>query len=174
MRVETLNAMLTPDERKTVARFTRLLQIIIFSLVMGATAFLVVVLVVPAPERLNETLVWPGVGFGVLQLVLAAVVPQIILRKQRQAAVSGPTPISEVGSLVAGIQVRRIIAGALLEGAAFFNLVAYMQGRQVVSLAMAGALIAGLVTLIPLRSLVEQWVETEVRTIRELRQLEGA
>jgi hypothetical protein len=171
--------MLTPDELKTVAGFTRVLQIIVFALAMGASTFLVVVLVMPAPEQLNETLIWPGVGFGVLQIVLAVVVPQIILRQQRQAAIKGqalvrgPSPTSEVANLLSGLQVRRIIAGALLEGAAFFNLVAYMQGRQAVSLAMAAALIASLVTLFPLRSLVEQWVESELRTVRELRQLEG-
>jgi hypothetical protein len=172
--------MLTPDERKTVAGFTRILQIIIFAMVMGGSTFLVVVLVMPAPARLNDTLIWPGVGFGVLQMVLAVVVPQIILRQQRQAEIKnqslvrGHSPTSEVASLLSGLQVRRIIAGALLEGAAFFNLVAYMQGRHTVSLVMAAALIAGLVTLFPLRSLVEQWVENELRTVRELRQLEGA
>jgi hypothetical protein len=171
--------MLTAEEKKSVAAMTRILQIIIFSLAMGATMFLVVVLTTPPPNPLSQSLVWLGVGFAALQIVLATIVPRIIAAQQRKAIVDREASVdgratseSDAGACLQGLQVRRIIAGALLEGAAFFNLVAYMQGRHPYSLTAAIVLIVGIVLLIPLRSLVEQWLERELRTVRELRALE--
>jgi hypothetical protein len=131
----------------------------------------------PEPPQPQPLLPLLGVGLAALQIVLAVVAPQIIGAQHRKAILegrpvaSGQAPAGDVGSLLSSLQVRRIIAAALLEGAGFFNVFAYSQYRQIYSLAAAVAMIAGILTLFPLRPFVEQWLERELRTLRELRAL---
>ena len=74
---------------------------------------------------------------------------------------------SQLGALVQ--EKLKAFEGALLEGPAFLNIFAYQQARETYSLAIVALLLAGLVMLIPLRPLVERWLENELREVRELR-----
>jgi hypothetical protein len=175
--------MLTPEQRQAVSGVTRTLQIIIGALCAGAVSFLAFVLVAAPPPaaEVGATLSIIGVAFAAMVTAAAAIVPRILAVQNRAKMVHGGAttssehtgaPGGDVGSLLGDFQVRRIIAGALLEGGAFFNLVAYQIERQTYTLGIVAALLLGLVTLVPLRPLVEQWLERELRTVKELRDLQ--
>lgn len=167
--------MLSPEQRQRVAGFTRTLQIIVVGLFAGLAVYLVMVAaVLPPPDKVDSIRLAPlAAGFAALQVVLAVVLPRVMAAQQRAASVTASESAGSVGGLLAGFQVRRIIAAAMLEGAGFFNGVAYQIERQSYSLEIAVAVLGGILLLFPLRSLVEQWVENELRTVRELRDLRG-
>jgi hypothetical protein len=72
---------------------------------------------------------------------------------------------------VNGYQSALIIRSALLEGAAFFCLVAYMLEHNALSLAGAGMMLLFMLFGFPTRSKVEEAIETERTTIEQLRQM---
>jgi MFS family permease len=176
--------MLTPVERRSVGGVTRTLQIIVGALFAGVLSYLVFVLVAAPPPGAPAggiSLALMGIAFAAAAVIAAAVVPRILAAQCRATmvadrgearAVPSGLPTGDVGRLLGDFQVRRIIAGALLEGGAFFNVFAYQMERQTYTLGIVIALLLGLLTLIPLRPLVEQWLERELRTVRELRDLQ--
>ena len=175
--------MLSDYERRAAANISRVLQIIVLALAAGPAAFLAFVALRPMPqeEREKPLLTAPlAAGAAAAAAIMAVVLPQVIGSQQRKALAAKPAEgnalsptAGDVMASLGGYQTRRIIAAALLEGAAFFNIVAYMFERQTYSAAIAVALIVGVLMLFPLRSLVEQWLERELRTVRELRELNG-
>jgi hypothetical protein len=58
-------------------------------------------------------------------------------------------------------QMQLIIALAMLEGAAFLNLIACMIEHNWWSLAIAGGVVAIMAVQFPTRTRVEQWIETQ-------------
>jgi hypothetical protein len=171
--------MLTPEDHEAVAAQTRVLRIIIFSLLAGPLAFLTVVLMQPVEDPpLEGKMTLMAAGFAAIQVVLAVVVPKVVGQMHRRAIVEGrplgnnlPAPTSDAQGLLAGLQVRRIISAALLESAAFFNIVAYQSERVPFTLAIVLLLLVGIAMLFPLRSFVEDWLDRELRTVNELRAL---
>jgi uncharacterized membrane protein (DUF485 family) len=168
--------MLTPALRQHVAAVTRVLQIIMFALAMGVASYLAVTLATAdGPLDPNPEITYGGIMFAIVGIVVGFVLNAVIAGKQRQqlaaTAESGDESglSRDAGALLGGYQTRRIIQGALLEGPAFLNIFAYQQARETYSLAIVGLLLAGLVMLIPLRPLVERWLENELREVRELR-----
>jgi len=83
----------------------------------------------------------------------------------------GSTDLTDAGRLLQSLQVQKIIRGALLEGAAFMNIVVYQQGGPSYLLAVASVLLLGVAMLFPLQRMVEEWLDRELRTVRELRGL---
>ncbi|HYO25082.1 MAG TPA: hypothetical protein VEQ85_09030 [Lacipirellulaceae bacterium] len=176
--------MLTDQERQAVASTTRVTQVIVLSLVAGVGAFLLFVLTQAEGDEPAAEAAWGGMiplaaALAPVHVLLAGGVTAAMAGAQRRSLVQGRTPATnppgptDAGMLLGGLQVRRIVAGALLEGAAFFNLVVYMQSRSPFNLAAVVGLLIALVALVPLRPLVEAWLEKELRTVRELRQLAG-
>jgi hypothetical protein len=74
-------------------------------------------------------------------------------------------------SLVASYQTTLIISCAILEGAGFFNGVAFMLERQQMNL-IAGAALAVLILIqLPTAGRLVSWVEDELNTIDRLRSM---
>jgi hypothetical protein len=173
--------VLNSDELQAVGGMTRVLRIIIVALMAGPAIFLTfVAFIQPPPEAADVSLSMAplAAGMAVAVTVLAAVMPQVIGAQQRKAMADGrplgkdqSPPAHDVGALLGSFQTRRIISAALLEGGAFFNIVAYMQERQWFSAAIAIAMILGVGSLFPIRSRVELWLERELRAVRDLREL---
>ena len=85
---------------------------------------------------------------------------------------SRPKPeVGIVGNLLFLFQTRHIIGYAMLEGAAFYNLIAYMIERQQVNLAMVGLLLGAMFVKFPTYGRLEGWVADEMKSIDELRSL---
>jgi hypothetical protein len=113
----------------------------------------------------------PGVGiltllataYGLLSLVLHRIVPMLVERTQlAQIASSNGAHSSSPDQLTARLlgvfQTRTIIAGALVEGGAFFALVTYLLEGHAISLAVAGLLAGALFTLLPSELRVLAWL----------------
>ena len=69
---------------------------------------------------------------------------------------------------------RTIVAAALIEGAAFMSIVAYMLEGSTVALGLAVALVAGILLHFPTASRVVGWIEAQVRRVEEERDIAGA
>jgi hypothetical protein len=66
---------------------------------------------------------------------------------------------------------KTIVGGAILEGAGFCNLTAYLIEGQMYSLALAGLLIVAILAGIPTRSALDGWLEKTRHRMQEIRAL---
>jgi hypothetical protein len=162
----------------------RTLQIICGALAAGVIAFLVVVLVLRgAPDAAAE----PGVvsyfsiGFFLVILLVAMIVPRAILHSQLAQIARGtwkpPQQLSanydvssESAKLLIAYQTHLIMRLALLEGAAFFALVAYQMEGHWLALGVAICALALLLFQFPARGRVEDWADQAKVRMQESRQ----
>jgi hypothetical protein len=171
---------LTADQERFLKKSLLTMQIIAGALIQGVIIFFVVVFFLPIPpNRLAVLNSYIGLGFALLAMVMSLVVPNIIMASAKTSLVKGKPiellkqfgEVSNLGFLapLAGLfQTRMIIAMALLEGAAFFNLVSYMMERQPFTLAVVGMLLLALVMNFPTRRGLETWLAQETKSIAEM------
>jgi hypothetical protein len=118
-----------------------------------------------------------AVAFTAATVTAALVVPSIIAAQQRRAIAEGKQSragmpaAGDAGQLLAAYQTQKIVRGALFEGPAFMNIFVYQTGGPTYTLGIAVALMLAIAMLFPFQRLVEDWLERELRTIDELRQL---
>jgi hypothetical protein len=139
----------------------RVLRTIIVALVMGVVAYGLFVVFVSnnhdpgqPPDDCKTTCYMAG-GFAALMFVLHLVVPNLIARQ------SANKSDGSQNALIGAFLVKTLVAVALLEGAAFFNLFAYSAGRQWWNLAIAGGLVFFMVLRFPTRASIENWLAPE-------------
>ena len=152
----------TQSEQRIVAT-----QIITIALVMGVVVFgLVSVLAVGALSEPPDgqflsvfALVFTGINF-VLHLILPN---RIADWGSNQEA----NPNADANDLLGIFQTKTIIGLALLEGAAFFNLIACIVEHNWWSLAIVGALVFWMLAMFPTKTRVLQWIETKQMTSTE-------
>ncbi len=180
--------MLDSQWQDELTHVLRTLQIIVGALIAGCTAFLVIVLIQApgAGAGGGQPLVtYIAIAFAVLALVARVVVLGAITARGRRSIVRGTWRLSAIqsgryanfvdrtgdaGKLAMVHQTGTIVAGAILEGATFFLLAAYMLEPQTLSLVVAIALIFGLATHIPTRSRLIHWIEDQVELLGQERQ----
>lgn len=141
----------------------RLLQIITVALIAGVLTFGTVVVVLlgalnNAPQ--GELLSLIGAGFAVTAFVMHLVVPELIVRQ------TVPNLKDDPGGLTRLFVTKTIVASALLEGAAMFNLVALMQEHNWWSLLIVGGLVLWMASQIPTITRVHHWLETKDMEMR--------
>lgn len=139
----------TPEQAVRVA------QIITGALVMGVVLFAgIAVLVVGALDDPADGVIVSGMGaaFAVVAFAMHLVVPSMIARQARTY---------DTMRLYGVYQQKTIIGLALLEGAAFFNIIALIIEHNWWSLAIAGGLVFWMLAMFPTRTRVDQWVETQ-------------
>jgi hypothetical protein len=169
--------MLTPEQKAAVATMTRITQIIIFALCAGVATYMVVAIFIRDPDASSPLQPIAAITFAVAPISASILLPTIMRSHVRRQIVQSPTvndvsaEQSDASRLLQSLQVQKIIRAALLEGAAFMNLVVYQLGGPEYLLGVAAALLLGIAMLFPLRRLVEEWLDRELRTIRELRDL---
>lgn len=179
--------MLDEKQREHLAGISTVLQIIVLALVFGVVTFAFVVFFVLVEDggKAEQGIISIIAACTTLVAIVAAeVVPRIIRSNMRQAIVKGKplgtssgeaisNDMGDVGSLAAVFQTTTIVGAAILEGAAFFNLVAYMLEHQTINLMCAALLVVAILFKRPNRSKLEGWVEDELKSIEELRAFEG-
>ena len=188
------------EDSGVIDQITRMLQIIIGTLLTGLVMFLVIVVVVnirPKPPAVPSPV--PGADaaatpseplpvmtvmaytFAVILLPLSLVVPKIFSDAARTKIATGkwnpgrqtgdaPPPADDLGKLAMVYQARKIMGAAMNEGAAFLALIAYMLERNNVALGLALALMVCLATRFPLRAAVANWLEGQLDLVRRQRQ----
>jgi hypothetical protein len=151
----------------------RTLRIIVGALLFGALAFAGVVLFLQSAVGGNLRGGWlltlMAAVFALIAIPVRFVYPEWLARANVARVARGESPIPErppeyagiVWQLLAIYQTRTIIAAALLEGATFFNLIAYLWEGQWPSLAVAGVLMLLMAALFPTRNRLLAWIEAQ-------------
>ncbi|MCO6047012.1 hypothetical protein NG895_24195 [Aeoliella sp. ICT_H6.2] len=142
-----------PDDSLIVQ--VRTMQIIVFAMATGCVMFAIIALVIVDPQPPNgpPMISWIAAAMGLVGLIAGTIVPRLL-------AVSQP-------ATGAGYQTLLIVGLALYEGAAFFNLVAFLVEGQMFSLAVAVVLIAAIVMALPTVGRVQDWIDARQRRAEE-------
>ncbi|REJ93810.1 MAG: hypothetical protein DWQ34_09900 [Planctomycetota bacterium] len=135
-------------------------QIIAGALIAGVVMFAVIGVVAfgalsDDPSGMIVSLV--GAVFAVMSIVMHRVVPSAIVRPVRSRGRSA-TSADELPGMY---RTKLIIGLAILEGAAFFNIVAAIVEHNWWSLGIAGVLVFWMLTAFPTRTRIEHWIETQ-------------
>jgi hypothetical protein len=164
------------------------IQIINGAMFAGVTMFLLIVLFLRSsgkdgllsskPLSLAAPITLFGIVLAIGCPILASVVPGLVVRNARRAIASGtwrppqgngqpgPAPATDAGRFLALYTTQRIIALALLEAAAFFNLIAFMIEGQGLSLLLSVVLLGCLLLGFPTPGRVVQWVDHQLELMR--------
>jgi hypothetical protein len=173
--------MSQPDSDTALSPRLHIMRIIIFALVNGLVIFLGIAVFIrlnnpPQPANPNLPVVtFMALGFAVMDLLIHAILPNLTTAAGRRRILqgNGPTDASRLaddrGQLCALYQTRMIIGAALLEGAAFFLLIAYLLEGQVICLATAVFFVALIASKFPTRAGVENWIEKQSYLLQEER-----
>lgn len=139
------------SEREKLVPVVRTMQIITVAMAKGVLLFGLVVYFAMRPDGVapNPLLQYIGYLLAVVTATLSFVVPRVITNSQ------SPTPETYQTGLIIGL--------ALLEGAAFFNVIAYMIEGQPLSLGVAAILAVMILVRLPTIGGVEDWIESRRR-----------
>jgi len=192
--------VLEPACKDAIARQVRIPQIIVGALAAGPVFFLVIVIVLvqqgfSGTTDIGPILTYLAVAFAVLAVSARLIVPNLIVARARRGILSGtwhspqsvysqsqhPQPAQEdlarffeqtgdAGKLFYVFHTRTIVAAAILEGTAFFGLIAYLSEGSLVALVLAVAMIIAVAAHFPTRSGVLEWIEGQLRLLERERQ----
>ncbi len=150
--------------------FVRTMQIIIGALCAGIVLFLAMVFALAGDEPAQGGMLsMVGVGIAVAATASAFVLPGTIVAQHRrqiaqvEQADNGDRSLER--RLLGAYQVKLIMSGALLEGAALLNVVVFFLEGQFYNAAIGLLLAAGIALLFPTRSRLDRWIEEQKRLI---------
>ncbi len=125
-----------------------------------------------------------AVAFGIMNLAMSFVVPKLVVDQgRRKVALAGPDAVTQsdpsgpkqlypagyTGKLAALYQTQLIIGAALLEGAAFFAVIAYLLERSPIALLTALVLLGVMFTRFPTGDRVNNWLDQQLSLLQEER-----
>ncbi len=155
------------------------MRIVVVALVMGVVTFAAVAFFISGnaePDK-QPLVAFIGLAFAAIILVVREIVPNVIVtsaRKKiangswqppRQAASPIPKDATPEEKLLFTYRSRLIIRAALLEGAAFFNLVAFVIHHQWWSFAIAAVFAAINLSTIPTRDGLLSWIDRQTELL---------
>ena len=163
--------MSTPTPTNDLDARIRVMQIILGAIVLGAVAFLVVAVVVrwqsdqPAPE--SPIISYLALGAALVIAVAYYFVTDALQASQRRGAAGANTRIAWCNAY----QTTMIAGAAMLEGAVFFLLIAYLLEGDLkdnwTPLAAAAGFIVVIATLFPTRSGLERWIAEQQEKLKQ-------
>ena len=171
--------------REQLTPLCRQMQIIVGAMLLGTLVFGVVVMVIggqgpqdPAPiqgeevERRGDELIGTiAMFFGLAAVVMQQALGRLLADKTaKQLAARSADPVESLGG---AYMTGLIVSCAICEGAAFFNLIAYMLFQGWPNLAMAGLLALVIATKLPTVGRVAAWVEARQRDLADEAALDG-
>ncbi|HYT93235.1 MAG TPA: hypothetical protein VEL76_31240 [Gemmataceae bacterium] len=176
--------MSMPDSDAFLLPRLRVMRIVVLALVLGVVAFLVLALIIRAQGGLaappTPFLTYLALGFGGLQIGVSLLFPRFVVTQSRRQLARGQYPATaeasaqapdDLTSLCNVFQTQLIIAAALLEGAAFFLLIAYLQEGEVAALGGVAVLLALLLVKFPTRPALESWLTEQQELLNQERSL---
>lgn len=147
----------------------------------GVVAFAAVAIVMGnGKQEGGNSLLWLiAAGFALIMLATRAVIGPVIINANRQRIAHGtwqaphaedgstafPADATDADRLLAVYQLVTIVQCALPEGAAFFNLIAYIVDHQVWSLAIVAVLMLWMSSPFPTRDGVANWIGRQLELI---------
>lgn len=147
-------------------------KIIAGALITGVTVFLAIVLALrysgskpplKASLDVSSPLVLAGLLFAAPALFVGPVIGAQMAAAARRGLSPKATPESQRQTLLLADQSRMIVTLALLEGAAFFNLVAVMVEGSVLNLIVAVLMLLAMGVSFPTRDRVQSRIESEMQ-----------
>lgn len=169
---QEINSTTTGLQGSKFEASVRTMQIIAAALMLGVLMFLGVVLVVTQGKLDGhpEMITLIAAGFAFLMIVNHFVIPSIILKAQLKQAIAAGMNQKQDDERIqqfCGVYLTQLIVGfALLEGAAFFNLVAMLVEHCAASIAVVTLLLLLMVAKFPTRDRVSWWVQDKLRELR--------
>jgi hypothetical protein len=161
--------MAGPDPSAALDQRLRTMRVLLVALCAGVLGMAAVMVwlreaaPLPPPPGV-PVLSFVGLGLAAFLAVGSVVLPLVLQatwrRGYRQGAGAGRPPGGDE-EWWGRYQARLLFQAALLEGAAFFQLIAYRIEGLPVSLGVAGGLFLCLLTLFPTRPGVERWVAAQ-------------
>jgi hypothetical protein len=168
---EQMNSAETGFNSPGFAASIRIVQIISAALMMGVLSFLFVVLMVTAGDVLrrdNPPLIAViAAGVGILIILIHFVLPRVITSAQMKSLRSSEwnqlDEATRTDRIMGVHRVQHIIGLAVLEGAAFLNLIALMIGHSMFSTVMVVLLLSLMLAKFPTETKVSWWVQEKLR-----------
>jgi hypothetical protein len=171
------------DLDRLLALRLRVMQILMAALILGCLVFLGIVLTLrQAGNAQNPNpplLTYMGAGFALLMLVLSLVVPYVTVATSRKQMAHAKSPLppssgsmhgrTDAGHLCVLYHSQLIVGAAMLEGATFFCLIAYLVEGELTSLVAAGVLMLFLLARFPTRTRLENFLIEHGELLRQER-----
>lgn len=148
------------------------MQLIAGAMIASVTVFGVITLVITMGDESHGTMVtYLAIGLGAMAFVLRIAVPGMVaksqidaFKQQEDAKLDNEEELRP--QLLTVYQTQMTVGFALLEGACFFNLIAYIIERQVPTLVVTFVLLATMMSTFPARDRVEHWVDDQLRVMK--------
>jgi hypothetical protein len=161
-------------DQEDIRRIVLTSRVIVLALATGVFFFGAIVVTLQAPDLqapLNLLTIM-ALAFAGGAIAMRVVLPSILVAAQVRQIGEQPGDASrDASKLALAFQAKTIFACALLEGAAFFALVALMIEHHVASLIVAAVLLAGILSHLPTVGGINDWIEHQQRRIDEHRTL---
>ncbi|MDB5338311.1 MAG: hypothetical protein JWN70_3930 [Planctomycetaceae bacterium] len=151
----------------------RTMQIICGALMMGVISFAVVAVIVRSGKAANGQaeasviVAYIAAGFAALCIAVRVVVPPQTVKAgiSQLVKVRRPDELTRL-DLYQIYQSQMIVACAVLEGAGFFNLIAFIIAGQIWTLAIVVALVALMASVFPTLERVDNWADEQLRQLQ--------
>ena len=169
--------MTSESDQQQVSRATRTMQIIVAAIGGGTLFFALVAMIIvgDAAAKEQQLLTLLGIGFAVVSLLLAVVIAPFMglaaqgAQEEQQGGEQGQAGAvtgedAQLGRWLGLYQTRLIFQCALMEGAAFFNLIAYIIEHRIISVLVAAALMVAIFQKFPTLGRVQRWIEKQQET----------
>jgi hypothetical protein len=157
-------------EATSVQQHLRVLQIICASLIGGVLIFGgFVLLQPPQPPATEPVMAFVGAGFAAVGVMTWLLLPMLIDRAAAKRVAQTPqedgrpAPEAVAAALMPQYHGRKIMSMAVLEGAAFMNLVAYWLEHLRWSLAIVGGLVLLMIVSFPTRGRLHNWAQSLIQ-----------
>jgi F0F1-type ATP synthase assembly protein I len=159
-----------------LAATVRTLRIILTAISMGCVIFLMIVVAAggnraPSSEPILTCI---AAGFAALAVAVRFIVPGVVVsqgrKKMLQETAAGDAMDNWPNRLMRLMMTKTFVAAAILEGAIFFLLIAYLVEKSPWSLAVAIALLVGIAFLWPMQSSALVWIDGQLRRLQDERQ----
>ena len=147
----------------------RTMQIVVAAMAAGALFYGVMSVVISssvADPNAEPLLSLISLGAAMVSIATWLIVPQVVANQALRGLAVRETNVS-TEALLSVLQNRLILGSAILEGAAFFVLLAYMLDGRLWSLAVAAVLVVCIIAGFPTRDGAEQWIARQRRAIDE-------
>ncbi|MGE3314623.1 MAG: hypothetical protein AB7O26_05855 [Planctomycetaceae bacterium] len=144
----------------------RQMQIVVFALLCGVVMFGLITMFLTWGQAPGDALVaYIAAGFGAFAIPMSFILLVVVANGAVKSVLAEARNndyremVASVDKLAIAYKTKLIISVAVLEGAAMFNLVAYLLERQAASLLFAGVLAVIMALLFPTPVGVQDWVQ---------------
>ena len=150
-----------PDDA-TLSSAASTMKIIALALILGVVAFSGVAIVLGWGKPANGNIVsLLGLGLVAVEMVPFFLVPAVV--GASRIGTRADTTVDQAAQHLCGLyQTRMIVRYALIEGACFLNLIAYLTERNTWSLLVIGSLLTAMIFIFPTETRLRHWVEAQL------------